>query len=272
MTGSERGVMSMRENQYIKPETVAANTSQNAERAVLYSFQRYETKYLLNQEQYRELLPLLRTRLTQDAGGVYTVCNIYYDTDNFDLIRASIEKPVYKEKFRLRSYGIPDENGIVFAEIKKKFNGIVYKRRIDASPAEIRALIGKGTELKREQQIQRELRCFFRRYRPAPKAFIGYERLALVGREDADLRVTFDWNVRWRDRDLDICAGDYGKPLFEDDRVVMEVKTAAAIPLWLVSLLSQRRIYSTGFSKYGTCYQRYLAQQKFGKGRVKIYA
>lgn len=245
---------------------------QDGERTILYSFQRYETKYLLKQDQYRKLLPLLRTRLTQDAGGVYTICNIYYDTDNFDLIRASIEKPVYKEKFRLRSYGIPDENGIVFAEIKKKFDGIVYKRRIDASVGDIRELIEKGTEIHREQQIQRELKWFFCRYRPVPKAFIGYERLALIDREDADLRVTFDWNVRWRDRGLDICAGDQGEPLFEDDRVVMEIKSAAAIPLWLVSMLSQQGIYPTGFSKYGTCYQKYLAQQKFGKGRVKIYA
>ena len=48
----------------------------------------------------------------------------------YRLIRASLEKPAYKEKLRLRSYGVTEPGGEVFLELKKKYKGIVYKRRI----------------------------------------------------------------------------------------------------------------------------------------------
>ncbi len=225
---------------------------------VQHSFRRYEKKFLLTQEQYRALLSELREEMEEDQYGVHTVCNIYFDTDRFDLIRASVDKPAYKEKFRLRSYGIPKPDGTVFAEIKKKSEGIVYKRRVDATPSAIWDFVRNGRELCQDQQIQREIRWFLRTYCPVPKVFIGYERVALVGRGDEDLRVTFDWNIRWRRRGLDLSLGDDGELILQDNRVVLEVKVPAAIPLWLASLLSRYRIYSTSFSKYGTCYQHHL--------------
>lgn len=73
--------------------------------AIQYSFQRHEKKFLLTPEQYRAILPLLAERMEADRYGEYTICSLYYDTPAFDLIRASVQKPPYKEKFRLRSYG-----------------------------------------------------------------------------------------------------------------------------------------------------------------------
>lgn len=102
---------------------------------VQYSFQRYEKKYFLTPEQQTRLLPALQQHMQADAYGQYTLCNTYYDTADWRLIRASLEKPVYKEKLRVRSYGVPEKDGRVFIEIKKKFDGIVYKRRITAATA-----------------------------------------------------------------------------------------------------------------------------------------
>lgn len=234
-----------------------------------YTFKRYEKKYLLTPAQYKMLYPKLTARMARDIYGVHTICNIYYDTEHYELICTSVDKPPYKEKFRLRSYGIPDNEDDIFAEIKKKFDGIVYKRRVAAQPEAITDFM-KGQHLVAEDaQIQREIRWFLDHYRPEPKVFIGYERKALIGTDDLDLRITFDWNMRFREFDLDLRCGDKGRLILPEKRIVMEVKTASATPLWLVSLLSEHKIYPQSFSKYGTCFQRYIASDLYKKkGRI----
>ena len=92
-------------------------------------FQRYEKKYLLNLEQYQKIRAGLAPYMEADEHGRYTICNLYYDTPDFQLIRASLDKPVYKEKLRMRSYGVPADGDSVFVELKKKYKGVVYKRR-----------------------------------------------------------------------------------------------------------------------------------------------
>ena len=234
---------------------------------IQYSFKRYEKKFLLTARQYDEILPRLTERLRSDKYGLHTICNIYYDTENFDLIRNSVERPVYKEKFRLRSYGIPDDDSVVFAEIKKKFDGVVYKRRVDGNPSEILDFVSEGSFLDRDKQIQREIQWFLQVNEPIPKVFIGYDRVAFHGtEEDRELRVTLDRNIRWRTDRLDLRMGDEGKPILSEDMIVMEIKTPAAIPLWLVKLLGENEIYPASFSKYGTCYQKHILPDIFQKG------
>ena len=125
-----------------------------------YTFKRYEKKFLLGTAQYNKIIEQLGQRMEIDEYGMHTICNIYFDTDNFDLIRTSIEKPLYKEKFRLRSYGIPGNNDNIFAEIKKKFDGIVYKRRIAVKPPGIQGFLDGGEVLHEDFQIQREIHWF----------------------------------------------------------------------------------------------------------------
>lgn len=228
-----------------------------------HSFSRYEKKYLLTPEQYSSILPKLYSEMKEDEYGRYTICNIYYDTPSYELIRASLSKPVYKEKFRLRSYGVPGESDIIFAEIKKKYDGVVYKRRIAACPKEIQGFLEKEKDLDEDRQIQREIRSFFERYQPLPKVFIGYDRVALAGVEDPELRITFDSNIRWRRDRLDLGAGDDGEPVLPEEKIVMEVKLSQAAPLWLAKILSRNGIYPVSFSKYGTCYKRYLGAVHF---------
>lgn len=176
---------------------------------IQYSFRRYEKKYFLSPHQQEQLLQRIAPYIKEDAFGSYTICNIYYDTPDWRLIRASLEKPAYKEKLRVRSYGVPTETDRVFVELKKKFDGVVYKRRITTEVPQVEPLLCGSTEAK--CQIGREIQWFQRQNRTRPRVFIGYDRLAFAGQEDPQLRLTFDTNLRWRDTQLDLCMGGLGR-------------------------------------------------------------
>lgn len=222
-------------------------------------FQRFEKKYLLTPEQYRTLRSELGAYMKEDAYGRYTICSLYYDTPDFQLIRASLEKPVYKEKLRMRSYGVPGDTDKVFVELKKKFQGEVFKRRavLDAETAV--NYLDHGVRPNDEDQICREIDWFLRSYRPRPSVYIAYDREALTGMDNGELRVTFDTALRWRDTELDLRAGDFGTPIRSDDLILMEIKIPGAAPVWLSRLLSENQAFPTSFSKYGACYQENLA-------------
>lgn len=224
-------------------------------------FARYEKKYILDQRQYWLLRRRLTEHMREDDYGRYTVGNLYFDTEDYALIRASLEKPLYKEKLRLRSYGTPQKRNKVYAELKKKYDGVVYKRRVGLTVAEAQSYFMAGRRPARKEQIINEIDWFLRRYRPAPKVFIGYERQAWVGRADPALRVTFDHNLRWRNTQLELTAGDEGYPLLKNDRALMEIKIAGAIPLWLSRLLSEQKLYPASFSKYGACFTLFLREE-----------
>lgn len=228
-----------------------------------FCFERREKKYILTPEQHEALLAGMAPRLRADGYGRYTICSIYCDTDDFRLIRTSLEKPVYKEKLRLRSYSVPDSRDGVFVELKKKFRGVVYKRRTLLPAAEAAECLRRGAMPEGGDQICREIDWFLRCRRLSPKAFIACDRTAFAGLEDPGLRVTFDTGLRWRDDALDLRAGDFGEPLTAPRQVLMEVKLPGAAPLWLARLLSETGARPASFSKYGTCYTRGI----LGRGR-----
>ena len=227
------------------------------------SFKRYEKKYLLSAEQYADLMEKLREHIEPDEYFQSTVCSLYYDTDDCSLIRHSVEAPVYKEKLRLRSYGVPTPDSPVFVELKKKYKGIVYKRRVTMAAADAaRWLRGEGGPPE-DGQMEREIDWFLHLNRPAPRAYIACERTAWRAVDDPELRITFDEHIRWRERDLDLCAGSEGEPLTGEGQVLMELKIPQAAPLWLARLLSDERLFPTGFSKYGTAYKDHILQELF---------
>ncbi len=225
---------------------------------VQYNMKRYEKKFLITEAQYANLRPLLGEHMMPDPYGRYEVSSLYYDTDDYAIIRSCIEHPRFKEKFRVRSYGVPEPDGMVFAEIKKKFRGVTYKRRADLSLCRLPDFLAGCYTPEGEEQIAGEIRWFLDQIRPVPKVLICYDREPCEGVTETNLRVTFDRNIRWRTDCLDLAGGDCGAPLLEEGTVVMEVKTPAAIPLWLVRFLSEEQILSTGFSKYGTCYTNFI--------------
>ena len=223
------------------------------------SFQRYEKKYLMTAGQYSALWAELSPRLRPDEYFSSTVCSLYYDTEDYSLIRHSIQKPVYKEKLRLRSYGVPGENSPVFVELKKKFKGIVYKRRVELEKAQAVKWLAGGPAPD-DSQISREIDWVLNRYALSPKILICCDREAWVDKENPNLRFTFDKSIRYREDELNLSAGSHGRNLLEDGSVLMEIKMPGSSPLWLAELLSGTRVFPAGFSKYGKCYEQKLME------------
>lgn len=230
-------------------------------------FNRYETKYMLDQTDYEELSCRITKYMEPDLfstdGGYYSICNIYYDTETDALIRKSNDKPVYKEKLRLRAYGTPSLGDKAFVEIKKKYNGIVNKRRTTMTLAEAYDYLNKdvrpcGAGI--NAQVLSEIDYFKKHYKIVPKLYLSYDRRAYFGKDDRDLRITFDTNITTRRSNLRLEAGAYGQKILEPGKWLMEIKISGAAPLWLTTILSEMNIYPASFSKYGTEYKMYVKE------------
>ena len=226
-------------------------------------FNRVEKKYLLDEESFRKVLEGIKDYTYMDPynvdGGYYTLCSLYYDTQDKRFIRHSLSSPVYKEKLRLRSYGVPDEDSKVYLEIKKKFKGTVNKRRSGFIYRDAIDFLEKKEmpEIKEKMnaQVVKEL-CVFLKENPdiKPSCLVAYDRLAFFSHEDKNLRISFDKDIRTRMHDLELIKGDYGERLIEPDMRLMEIKAMGGYPLWLVKILSDNEIRKSKFSKYGRAY------------------
>lgn len=229
------------------------------------TFKRYEIKYILTQAQKQRLLEYMASRMALDQYGRTTIRNLYYDTDTYRLIRHSMEKPVYKEKLRLRSYTCVSQDTPIFVELKKKYKGVVYKRRLSMPEQQAIDWIGGSCPMPADNQISREIDYFIRYYRTLkPVVFLSYEREAYYCRCGSDLRITFDDRILCRQTSLSLESQPDGIPLLEDGKVLMEIKTAGAIPLWLTEFLSREGIFKTSFSKYGTAYAKIIYPNRKG--------
>lgn len=219
-------------------------------------FKRYELKYLLTLEQKARILSAMEPYMALDQYGRTTIRNIYFDTDNYRLIRHSIEKPAYKEKLRIRSYRKAKPSSTVYVELKKKYDSVVYKRRMSLSEDEAMDWVTGKMHCKEETQISNEIDYFLSYYETLhPVLFLSYEREAYFCKDGGDFRVTFDDNILCRQEDLSLESDVWGTPILEEGKVLMEIKCSGGIPLWMAHVLSWEHIYKTSFSKYGTAYQ-----------------
>lgn len=218
-------------------------------------FERYEKKYLLDAAQYRTLAAALQPYMEQDQYGLHTICSLYYDTADFACARRCMEKPKFKQKLRLRSYGVPTAQSTVYLELKKKLDSVTYKRRValplDAAQMHMQGRLKAAT---RDRNLQ-EIDWFCSQQPLQPQILVCYDRVALVGRQDDQLRITTDRDVRFRATDLSPANGSSGQLLVGGGDRLMEIKTLGALPLWLCELLSDYHIYSSSFSKYETAYK-----------------
>lgn len=219
-------------------------------------FNRYEKKYLMPEAVYQELRYRLAPYMQEDRYGLHTICNIYYDTPDSYLIRHSIEHPAYKEKLRLRSYGIPTLDAAVFLEIKKKYKKVVNKRRIQMTLKEAYAYVEHGVRPEEDSQILREIDFFLQRYALERGLYLAYDRIALFGREEPEFRVTFDQRIRSRRTFMGLENGDFGDMLLPEGYYLMESKIMGAAPLWFTEILSELSVYPVSFSKYGNIYKK----------------
>lgn len=244
-------------------------------------FNRCEKKYLLNQEQYEAMLDKINDYMVLDAYNknhqFYKISNIYYDTVNNDIIRTCIDKPVYKEKLRIRSYGVPSIEDHVFIEIKKKYDGIVYKRRTQMQLKDAyRYLSGNVSasyiiqnNSKINNQVFGEIDYYKNFYKIVPKVYLSYDRLAYFEKNDGDFRITFDTNITARREAIRLEYGSFGELLLPENMYLMEIKINRAVPLWFAKIMSSLNIYPISFSKYGTEYKRYIIENNgyFNKSR-----
>lgn len=231
-------------------------------------FKRIEKKYIVDEPTYEKLIKKLDGHFVKDRYYKSTICNIYYDTPSHQLVRNSIEKPVYKEKLRVRSYGVPNDEDMVFVELKKKYKGVVYKRRIEMTLAQTRDFFAGKDVPHDNPQIENELKYFLKFYEGiAPAMYLSYDRLAYCGAEDPSLRLTFDTHILYREEQKELDNGIWGKELLPAGMRVMEIKIPNAMPLWLSPILDELEIYPASFSKYGTAYLNEFSE-KIHKGKV----
>ena len=229
-------------------------------------FNRYEHKYMLDYKTFEKVIKVMDEHMVMDRHNEdhtpYTIANIYFDTSDDYLIRTSLSKPDYKEKLRIRAYGVPESDAKVFLEIKKKFKGIVNKRRTKLRLNEAYKFTETGIAPEPKEymnrQVLQEIEYFLKIYDLSPKLYLAYDRIAYFEKENKDLRISFDMNIRSRRYDLTLESGDYGERLLPEDVVLMEIKTSLAKPLWLTQMLSEFGIKRNRFSKYGTEFKKMI--------------
>ena len=225
-------------------------------------FKRYEKKYLISRYEYDKLMSVIGEHLTPDVHGRNTICSLYLDTPDFLLIRNSIDAISYKEKLRLRSYGVPEFGKPIFFEIKKKYKGVVYKRRVSMTQDHAAEYIESGV-IPFDSQIMREIDYLMKFYRnPKPNVCILCEREAFFDKENPSVRLTFDENLRYRYGFPNSDTIAEGTPIVQNDEYILEIKTPGAMPLWLAQALSECKIYPRSFSKYAHAYYDIMKQER----------
>ena len=223
------------------------------------TFKRYELKYLLTLAQKERIMRAMSAHMALDEYGRSSIRNIYFDTQSYRLIRQSIEKPVYKEKLRIRSYGQASPGSDVFVELKKKYRDVVYKRRLSMPERQAMGWLSGEPHIRRDGQIADEIDYFLSYYGTLrPTVFLSYERAAFYAQDGTGFRVTFDDEILCRREALSLESGVWGVPLLEEGAVLMELKCSGGIPLWMTHALTRERLCKTSFSKYGAAYEKIL--------------
>lgn len=232
-------------------------------------FNRHENKYLIDEQTLVHIQARLADYMETDAYNktheTYTITNLYYDTEDNHLIHTSLLKPKYKEKLRLRGYGVPDLDSKVYLEIKKKVAGLVNKRRSSLILSEAYQFLETGNmpapEPYHNRQVLNEIAYILQNNPLKPMLYLAYDRRAYFDKESRDLRISFDTNIRSRRIDLRLEAGDHGRLILPEGQWLMEIKVSRCMPFWLTRLLSEYQIYPTSFSKYGTEYKQLINQK-----------
>lgn len=230
-------------------------------------FNRQELKFVITRQQYAVMRRVILHHMRPDkhnAGGMpYRLYNLYIDTADRALIRHSISKPtVYKEKIRIRSYAPLQSDNKVFLEVKKRYKKTTNKRRTKLVLRDALKFVQTGTPPDLQDymnsQVISEFGVILSRHNYQPTAYIYYDRMAFQALDTtSDLRITFDTNLisqKYRH--------DTSHRLLASSKLIMEVKSTANMPLWLVKLLDEHGIYKQSFSKYGAEHVRALQENK----------
>ncbi|MBQ6396095.1 polyphosphate polymerase domain-containing protein [Candidatus Saccharibacteria bacterium] len=246
------------------------------------TIERTEEKYLISKSTKTNLLKLISKHLEKDQSIKEQVLRLYFDTKHSDLALRSMERPEFREKIRVRAYNVPKRSSPVFFEVKSKVDlglkKLGNKRRLVLPLKDFYAFLNKGENLEllaarasendpQQLQVARELTYLFSYYQLEPKVIVSADRTAYTEKNNINFRLTFDERLRFRETDLRLEKGSAGEKFFSgpnksEENIVMEVKTMNSMPLWFVSALSELKIYSVRFSKYGKIYQLITERNK----------
>ena len=229
------------------------------------TFKRMEKKTTLPTERVEELKARIAPYMKDDPfnvdGKPYMICNLYYDDFDDHVIRGSVQLPKYKEKLRLRSYGVPTEDSKVFLELKKKYYGVGTKRRTKLRYGDLKHYLDTGIHPAGlsyiDEQVLREIDYYRSHETVEPRVYVSYLRNAYHGREDPSFRLTFDSDILTRRYDLDLTLGRYGSPILTEGTTLLEVKFAGAVPFWFCRVMSDFGLSFHTFSKVGTDFKLY---------------
>ena len=228
----------------------------------------YEKKYIITSEQYRGLKASFGDRMAPDKYPNSQITSLYFDSPGNRIISHSLENLEYKEKLRLRSYVAPNDETLVFVELKRKYRGAVYKRRRRMPLLQAEDyLLNNGTpppSTRTNTNITNEINYFLSKNRDIrPAMYVYYDRESWGATQDQFyLRLTFDNNIRWRNEDLDIRNGNHGEPYLDSDHYILEIKTPIVVPLWLARALSEQGIYESSVSKYASSFHSSMTNVK----------
>ena len=226
-----------------------------------FTMMRYENKYILDSSQIKAIRDVLKDHMQIDRYGLTSIATLYFDTPSFQLIRTSIDKPAFKEKIRLRSYGLVKDDEPLFLEIKRKVDGIVYKRRIMTDAKHAKEFFVNNKDFSNNSQINRELNYFRDYYQNLQPALLIISDREAYFKEGSDLRITIDYKPRFRSENLDLHTSMDGENLLPNDQAILEIKAQRAMPIWLSRALAGANIYKTSFSKVGAAYQIFMKQK-----------
>ncbi len=228
-------------------------------------FRRVEMKYILDPDQLSAVTDAMSGHMQLDSYGLTEIRNVYFDTPTFMLARRSNEHPLYKEKLRVRSYGEPGPDSEVFVELKKKYDGVVYKRRLTLSLDAAEGWLLHGTDPGFDSQIRDEIDYMMSYYGDLrPAMFLSYRREAYFPIDGGDLRLTLDRSIRADVEDRRLSGDHEGFPVLDDGLTLMELKIPTAIPLWMVEAMEGAGIRKCSFSKYGSAYLKLQSEGACG--------
>lgn len=219
------------------------------------TFRRSELKYLCSDEEAEQFYRKIQEHIHPDLYYQYTVHSVYLDNDQNMFAIYSLNHPKYKAKLRLRSYSNPLKDDIVYLELKKKWNGIVYKNRIELTYRQAMDYLDYNVSLSVSNGTTREIDYLLKYANPEQRVTLLYDRTCWQGKDEEDLRITFDRRIRYRMNDISLVETGLEKELLKN-QVMMEIKAEYRYPLWLVHALREMNFKPVSFSKYGNVYRR----------------
>ena len=224
-------------------------------------FNRFELKYLITYQQAEQLRHALAAYVIPDehgaGNGSYALASLYYDSPDLRCYWEKVDGIKFRRKLRIRCYETSDalsEDTPVFVEIKQRVDRVTQKRRASLRYADALRLCDERQipeHVLTDRPVVEEIHAFLWQYDMYPASIVRYQRQAFVGTGyDIGLRVTFDTALTAQADRLRLHEPLAGRPLWDGNWVVMEIKVNERLPYWLTELVAAHNLQVIRVSKY----------------------